>query len=99
MAKTAAARKAEGRKAASAKKRTRIDKLKTAKPAVQGRRREGRVRKEFWLPSTKLEDARRVLGTTTDVDTVEAALDLVVFRDEVRRGVQGLGGLGLSRID
>jgi hypothetical protein len=57
------------------------------------------VRKEFWLSPGKLDEARRVLGTSTDVDTVEEALDLVVFRDELRRGVRMLGGLGLSRID
>ncbi|HEU4588988.1 MAG TPA: hypothetical protein VFS11_10085 [Gemmatimonadales bacterium] len=57
------------------------------------------MRKEFWLPPAKLAEARRILGTDTDVETVEAALDLVVFRDEVRQGIQALGGLGLSRID
>jgi hypothetical protein len=57
------------------------------------------VRKEFWLTPSKLDEAKRVLGTSTDVDTVEEALDLVVFRDEVREGVRMMGGLGLSRID
>lgn len=69
------------------------------KPAGRGSRREGRVRKELWLTPGKLDEARRVLGTSTDVETVEAALDLVVFREEVRQGVRMLGGLGLHRID
>lgn len=99
MAKTATPKKAEKPKADGTKKRIRINKLKDAKRTAQGGRREGRVRKEFWLPPTKLDEAKRVLGTTTDVDTVEAALDLVVFREEVRQGVRGLGGLGLRRID
>jgi hypothetical protein len=49
--------------------------------------------------STKATSKQRILGTSTDVNTVEEALDLVVFRDEVRQGVRMLGGLGLSRID
>lgn len=91
-------KRAKARKAAAAP-RARLSEPKAAKYAVRGGRREGRVRKEFWLPPAKLNEARRVLGTDTDVDTVEAALDLVVFRDEVRQGIQVLGGLGLSRID
>ncbi len=80
-------------KRAARAKAPKLNAGRASKPAVRGSRREGRVRKEFWLTPGKLDEARRVL------DTVEEALDLVVFRDEVRRGVGMLGGLGLNRID
>jgi hypothetical protein len=91
-----AAKRAKG---AAGTKTPRIHPTQALKPAGRGSRREGRVRKEFWLTPGKLDEAKRVLGTSTDVDTVEEALDLVVFRDEVRQGVRMLGGLGLSRVD
>jgi hypothetical protein len=91
-----AAKRAKG---AARTKAPKLDPTRVIKPAGRGSRREGRVRKEFWLTPGKLDEAKRVLGTSTDVDTVEEALDLVVFRDEVRQGVRMLGGLGLSRID
>lgn len=91
-------KRGKSRKPAAAP-RVQLNEPKAAKYAARGARRAGRVRKEFWLPPAKLDEARRILGTDTDVETVEAALDLVVFRDEVRQGIQALGGLGLSRID
>jgi hypothetical protein len=101
MAKSRTSTKAAAKrtKGAPGTRTPRINATPTTKAAGRGSRREGRVRKEFWLTPGKLDEARRVLGTSTDVDTVEEALDLVVFRDEVRQGVRMLGGLGLSRID
>ncbi len=73
-----------------------------ARSRAEGRRasgRAGKVRKEFWLRPQKLARARELLGAATDVEAVEMALDLVTFRGQVTRGIDVLGGMGLSRID
>lgn len=64
----------------------------TKRPA--GRR--GKVRKEFWLDPKALRRAQTVLGTETERETVERALDLVAFGADVRAGVAALSGLQLA---
>ncbi len=61
--------------------------------------RVGKVRKEFWLDPALLKDAQRFLGTASERETVEVALDLVTFRRELASGVQALAGMPLRRID
>ena len=51
-----------------------------------------RVRKNLRLNQAKLDRARRILGTETETETVEQALDLVAFRQEVTTGVRRLAG-------
>jgi len=51
-----------------------------------------RVRKNLRLDQAKLDRARRILGTATETETVEQALDLVAFRQEVTAGVRRLAG-------
>lgn len=51
-----------------------------------------KVRKNLRLTQAKLDRARRVLGTDTETETVEQALDLVAFRDEVIAGVRRVAG-------
>lgn len=51
-----------------------------------------KVRKNLRLTQTKLDRARRLLGTETETETVEQALDLVAFREEVIAGVRRLAG-------
>jgi hypothetical protein len=51
-----------------------------------------RVRKNLRLNQAKLDRARRILGTATETETVEQALDLVTFRQEVVTGVRRLAG-------
>ncbi|MEJ7809529.1 MAG: type II toxin-antitoxin system VapB family antitoxin [Gemmatimonadaceae bacterium] len=72
-----------------------------SKPAPVGRRaaRQGKVRKEFWLDPKLIAEAQAYLGTTTERETVELALDLVAFRRELGDGARALQGLGISRID
>ncbi len=48
-------------------------------------RRPGKVRKTLRLTQAKLDRAKRILGTETDI---EQALDLVAFRDEAFEGVR-----------
>lgn len=61
--------------------------------------REGKVRKEFWLDPDLLAEAQDVLGTTTERETVEVALDLVAFRGELVAGARALRGMKLRRLD
>lgn len=55
-------------------------------------------RKNMLIDQHKLDVAKAALGATTETAAVDAALDLVVFRTEVFRGLDALvaaGGLHL----
>ena len=56
-----------------------------------------RVRKNYRLTQAKLDRARQVLGTDTETETIEQALDLVAFREEVLAGVRRLAGKRIWR--
>jgi hypothetical protein len=60
---------------------------------------EGKVRKEFWLDPEALAEAQAFLGTTTERETVEVALELVAFRRDLSAAARALKGLRLTRID
>lgn len=49
--------------------------------------------KSFRLATTKIKRARKILGTTTDTGTIEAALDMVVFRQELLDGLEAMAGV------
>jgi hypothetical protein len=72
--------------------------LKTTAPRRYASRR-GKVRKEFWLDPKTLRRAQTVLGAETERETVELALDLVAFRQELGQGLRALAGLELDRRD
>jgi hypothetical protein len=50
------------------------------------------VRKNLRLSQAKIDRARKILGTKTETETIEQALDLVAFRDEVVSGLERLAG-------
>ena len=54
--------------------------------------RSHKVRKNLRLSQHKLDRAKRILGTETETETVEQALDLVAFREEVIAGAKRLAG-------
>ncbi|HYJ80135.1 MAG TPA: hypothetical protein VEW03_11060 [Longimicrobiaceae bacterium] len=54
--------------------------------------RAGTVRKNMRITQKKLDLARQILGTKTETETVEAALDLVAFRKEVFAGLDLIAG-------
>ncbi|MGH7613218.1 MAG: hypothetical protein ACREMW_04115 [Gemmatimonadales bacterium] len=54
--------------------------------------RARKVRKNLRLTQTKVDRARRILGTDTETATIEQALDLVAFRHEAIEGVRRLAG-------
>ena len=53
----------------------------------------------FRLDPERLAAARRVLGTPNDTATIEAALDEVLFRRELRAGIEALGEMTFDPID
>jgi hypothetical protein len=55
------------------------------------------VRKNLRLDQAKIDKARKILGTRTETETIEQALDLVAFRDEVVSGLEKLAGSGMLR--
>lgn len=59
--------------------------------------KKGIVRKNLRLTQAKIDRARSILGTETETETVEQALDLVAFRAEVMEGLDRIAGSGLIR--
>ncbi len=54
---------------------------------------EKKVLRTFRLAPGKVTAAQRILGTVNATETVEMALDLVVFRSELVRGTKALLGI------
>jgi len=46
------------------------------------------------LTQEKIDRAKKILGTRTETETVEQALDLVAFREEVVEGIRRIAGGG-----
>ena len=51
-------------------------------------------RKNMLMDQRKLDAAKAALGASTETAAVDAALDLVVFRTEVFRGLDALAAAG-----
>ncbi len=60
-------------------------------------RGSGVVRKNLRLTQAKIDKAKKILGTETETETVEKALDLVAFRQEVLRGIDRIAGTNALR--
>lgn len=58
-----------------------------------------KVPKTFRLAPGKLAAAQKILGTSTATETIETALDLVVFRQELIDGTRALAGLQITSPD
>jgi hypothetical protein len=83
---------------------------KPEKPAAAGRGRAGRYaitkgnegeaprKKNLRLHQSKIDEAKRILGTATETETIEVALDLVVFRTELVEGVRAMRGANLVNL-
>lgn len=56
------------------------------------------ARKNYRLHQSKIDAARAILGTSTETETIEAALDLVVFRKELVDGVRAMRGANLVNV-
>jgi Arc/MetJ family transcription regulator len=60
---------------------------------------ERKVPKTYRLNPNKVAAAQRILGTPTATETIEAALDMVVFRQELIEGTRALRGVELTSPD
>ena len=73
--------------------------MATPSPHARSRSRERRVPRTYRLPLTKIEAARRALGAATATETIERALDLVVFQRELVRGTRAMLGVEIVSSD
>ena len=60
-----------------------------------GKAIEAAKRKNYRLRQSKIDRARKVLGTKSETETIELALDLVVFGEQLLAGVDRVQGLKL----
>lgn len=51
-------------------------------------------RKNLNIDQAKLDRARELLGTETETETVDRALDLILLREDVIRGIRRIAGTG-----
>jgi len=51
-------------------------------------------RKNVYLDEGKIRRAQRILGTQTEAETIDRALDLIVFRKEILRSLDQTMGKG-----
>lgn len=61
--------------------------------------REQRVSRTYRLPLSKLSAAKRALGAATATETIERALDLVVFQRELIDGTRAMRGVEITSPD
>lgn len=55
------------------------------------------VRKNLRPTQTRIDKAKRILGTSTETETIDQALDLVVFQKEVLDGIDRIAGKRMIR--
>lgn len=67
--------------------------------AKRARAGDRKVPKTYRLNPSKVAAAQRILGTPTATETIEAALDMVVFREELIAGAKAMLGVELSAPD
>jgi len=56
---------------------------------------EATRKKSFRIHQAKIDRAMRLLGTRTETETIEAALDLVTFGPDLVEGIRAMRGAGL----
>jgi hypothetical protein len=61
--------------------------------------REPRVSRTYRLPLSKLTAAKKALGAATATETIERALDLVVFQRELIDGTRAMLGIEITPPD
>ena len=66
--------------------------------AIQFGEPETLRKKNYRLRQSTIDRAMKVLGTRTETETIEQALDLVVFRSELMDGVRGMRGAQLNDV-
>jgi len=61
--------------------------------------REERVSRTYRLPLSKLRAAKRALGAATATETIERALDMVVFQRRLIDGTRAMLGIEITSPD
>ena len=61
--------------------------------------REERVSRTYRLPLSKLSAAKKALGAATATETIERALDLVLFQRELVDGTRAMLGIEIASPD
>lgn len=71
------------------------------RPSGQPRRLASytKVSKTYRLAPARIAAAQKILGTSTATETLEMALDLLVFRRELLDGTRALFGLAITSPD
>ena len=64
------------------------------KPAAKTALKSGLRRKNLNIDQKKLNQVRSLLGARTETEAVDQALDLVLFRQELVRGIRRIAGSG-----
>jgi hypothetical protein len=57
------------------------------------------TRKNFRLHQSKIDRARKILGASTETETIEQALNLVAFGERLVTGVDRMRGRGVADIN
>ena len=51
-------------------------------------------RKNYYLDEAKIRRARAILGTKTETEAIDAALNLVIFKQEILKSLAKVAGKG-----
>ena len=51
-------------------------------------------RKNVNIDQSKLDRVRKLLGSETETEAIDQALDMILFREEVVRGIERIAGTG-----
>lgn len=62
---------------------------------ARGAAAEAPIKKNFRLHQSKIDRAMQLLGTRTETETIERALDMVAFRDALVDGIRAMKGAEL----
>lgn len=73
--------------------------MATARKRTRTNSKARKVARTFRLTPGKVEAAQKILGARTATETIETALDMVVFRRELVQGVEAAFGLEISSPD
>jgi hypothetical protein len=68
-------------------------------PRKRSSSRELRVSRTYRLPLSKVSAAKRALGAATATETIERALDLVVFQHQLIDGTRSMQGIQITSPD
>jgi hypothetical protein len=55
-------------------------------------------RKQLRIRQEKIDKAQAILGTRTASETIERALDMIVFQQEMLDGLDGMYGAGVANV-